>query len=955
MNKKIIPSFSTESLANANLSKLFDGINFFAENNVIEDRIVLVEEEIPHSQMTASASSFEPVYEPQNVIDGNGETLWHTPWDGSIKLPQSLTLDLGGINNVSSIKVKPRPSGFNGMITRYELYAIKGDAEVKIASGKWAEDHLAKSIVLSEVVSADKIKIVVLEAVGNCVSIDEVNIYRSMGEAEKLVSYNNKSITSDSTTVNITNDMEFLGNLKEGTIVARFNNTAKGIQALFGLSNNKSNNEYLIVYTNGDKVGFELRSQSIEGSIGAVTTNLKNQYEAVTLNKGINTIALKVTNGVGYKIFVNGSLAIDMDDTNVKFLSFIQDANTIFIGKVDKYSGNKYVFNGDVDFIDIYGRPVSDNYLLRKTGETALPSEDELMPSTIYKSKPENIFYSGYLGSNNYRIPALFTTKAGTVLASIDARISSGGDSPNNIDTAIRRKVLNSNGEYEWEEGIKVISLPEDASTIDTSLLQDSETGRIFIIVTTFASGYGFPNSKTGSGYTRIEKDDVVYKYRSLYDNYNNLYTIRENGIVYDSNGNPTEYKVTENNMDIYKGEIKIDNVMTSTSPLKVLGTSFLSLIYSDDDGITWSDPIDLNKQLKSDWMRFLGTGPGRGCQVKNGQYSGRLIFPVYLTNSLGFQSSAVIYSDDNGDTWNIGETANDGRDLGNGQVGNAKEMTSGLQLTESQVIEMPNGQLKLFMRNTGSYVRIATSFDGGATWDPDVYEDKVLEEPDCQLSVINYSKKIDGKDAVIFSNPNSSNDRKNGTVRIGFINQVGVHSNGEPKYIFEWKYKKLIKLGYYAYSCLTELSNGDIGVFYEGTDNTSMSYVEIGIDYIKYNIKDSIEPAAIKLINIIDEDNKYIKGENINLKITFNQSVSLIGDKYLTINIGGKDIVLTLIPGGNSKEFSFVGRIPEDIESGEHKIVLKANLNTRILNTLGNSLILNRDMHLNTVIDIEK
>ena len=48
---------------------------------------------------------------------------------------------------------------------------------------------------------------------------------------------------------------------------------------------------------------------------------------------------------------------------------------------------------------------------------------------------------------------------------------------------------------------------------------------------------------------------------------------------------------------------------------------------------LTWSKPIDLNKDVKADWMRFLGTGPGRGHQIKNGKYEGRLVFPIYLTN----------------------------------------------------------------------------------------------------------------------------------------------------------------------------------------------------------------------------------------------------------------------------------------------------------------------------------
>ena len=96
----------------------------------------------------------------------------------------------------------------------------------------------------------------------------------------------------------------------------------------------------------------------------------------------------------------------------------------------------------------------------------------------------------------------------------------------------------------------------------------------------------------------------------------NNEYTVREEGKVYDSEGNLTNYTLDEDK-NLYENGDKIDNVLTSTSPLKVLGTSYLSLIYSDDDGKTWSKPIDLNKDVKADWMKFLGTGPGRGSPNK--------------------------------------------------------------------------------------------------------------------------------------------------------------------------------------------------------------------------------------------------------------------------------------------------------------------------------------------------
>ena len=47
--------------------------------------------------------------------------------------------------------------------------------------------------------------------------------------------------------------------------------------------------------------------------------------------------------------------------------------------------------------------------------------------------------------------------------------------------------------------------------------------------------------------------------------------------------------------------------------PLIERNTQYLWLYYSDDDGKTWSNPIDITPQVKADWMIFLGTGPGVG------------------------------------------------------------------------------------------------------------------------------------------------------------------------------------------------------------------------------------------------------------------------------------------------------------------------------------------------------
>ena len=74
--------------------------------------------------------------------------------------------------------------------------------------------------------------------------------------------------------------------------------------------------------------------------------------------------------------------------------------------------------------------------------------------------------------------------------------------------------------------------------------------------------------------------------------------------------------------------------------------TCFLQMIYSDDDGATWSAPINLNQDVKEEWMSFCGTSPGTGVQLR----SGRLVVPIYYNGEHKRHfSAAVVYSDDGG------------------------------------------------------------------------------------------------------------------------------------------------------------------------------------------------------------------------------------------------------------------------------------------------------------------
>ncbi|NKN51946.1 exo-alpha-sialidase, partial [Clostridioides difficile] len=124
-----------------------------------------------------------------------------------------------------------------------------------------------------------------------------------------------------------------------------------------------------------------------------------------------------------------------------------------------------------------------------------------------------------------------------------------------------------------------------------------------------------------------------------------------------------------------------------------------LILIHSDDDGRTWSRPINLNPALKQPWMRFLGTSPGNGIQLEHGTHRGRLLAPVYYNHEEGKTFSwAAVYSDDEGQTWNLGKSPNDERELF-GKIVSSRHLNDDRGSThESALVETPDGVVHSFM-----------------------------------------------------------------------------------------------------------------------------------------------------------------------------------------------------------------------------------------------------------------
>ena len=665
---------------------------------------------------------------------------------------------------------------------------------------------------------------------------------------------------------------EKLMKLEEGTILVHYTSTSdQAIQSLFSVSNAKAGHEnrHFHVYIRPEGVlGCEIRNESAMNYGFKAANAVKADYKGKPAE---NIIALQADKAKGtYQLFANGKKVLTIDAATLggyRFISEITGLDTVSLGATKRGGSNKYTFGGNIHKIEVYETPWTDEELIEETKKTAYPELQQI----FHKNDGT--------GSNYYRIPALLTLKSGTVISAADARFGGTHDSPNNIDIAVARsedggknwsepELLFHYGDYEDNTLEIPLEIPvgtqtrvnQSASFIDPVLLQDEETERVFLISDAMAAGYGSPQAVTGSGYKEIQGKKYLKLQKAGETDYN--YTVRENGVIYnDTTNQPTEYSLNSN-FEILKdnvlqtvkqkssrfdptngsGQLVTDetdkdvpmNIMYADAVFKALPTTWLYMKYSDDDGKTWSDPILLNGMVKAEDSRVLVTGPGRGMQIKNGEYKGRLIVPVYDT-----AQSGIIYSDDHGATWNYAKGPS----------------TKKAAMSESQIVEMPDGTLHVYARSTGSKIAEAVSLDGGKTWTEAAYVPGMTQPGwGSQLSVIRYGGLIEGKPALIMSTPAGvGNYRRDGRVKIGLITDTG--KEGSEKYKIDWTYDYSVdsKNAGFAYSCLSELPNHQIGLMYEKYDSYNPAELH-SQDIMKYEELSLSELMGKEVVEIIPQ-----------------------------------------------------------------------------------------------------
>ena len=217
----------------------------------------------------------------------------------------------------------------------------------------------------------------------------------------------------------------------------------------------------------------------------------------------------------------------------------------------------------------------------------------------------------------------------------------------------------------------------------------------------------------------------------------------------------------------------------------------------SDDDGATWSAPVEITASVKRPDWTWYATGPGVGIQTR----TGRLVIPAnHAEAGTGTSRSHLFFSDDDGRSWRLGASAEAGTN-------------------ESQVVELADGRLMLNMRNhppkPENFRLVATSRDGGRTLSA-ARPDRELIEPPAQASLIRLTTARDGsRNRLLFANP-ASTRRERLTVRVSY-------DEGRT-----WTASRVVHDGPAAYSSLAVLPDSSIGLLFEG--GSSSPYEKIAL-----------------------------------------------------------------------------------------------------------------------------
>ena len=225
----------------------------------------------------------------------------------------------------------------------------------------------------------------------------------------------------------------------------------------------------------------------------------------------------------------------------------------------------------------------------------------------------------------------------------------------------------------------------------------------------------------------------------------------------------------------------------TEEDPIRLFVTRSL------DGGKTWSKPEDITfqiwgtKALNSACQKYRASffSSGNGLRLTRGAHKGRIMFAVpMLRKDEWVSDNFVVYSDDDGHSWQVSECAFSGGD-------------------EAKLVELVDGRVLLSTRQSGPR-GYNISEDGGVHWGTQGHWSEMTTNA-CNGDIIRLSATDRGgeRNVLMHSIPNSMN-RENVTIFFSY-------DEGKT-----WQDPLLLFNGPSVYSSLTVLPDGSVGAYIE-------------------------------------------------------------------------------------------------------------------------------------------
>ena len=451
----------------------------------------------------------------------------------------------------------------------------------------------------------------------------------------------------------------------------------------------------------------------------------------------------------------------------------------------------------------------------------AVAGENNTAPFTNPFSQEVQFVVNGKTeSSHSYRIPSMVTLTDGTIVAAADIRWNTTFDG-GGLDTLVARS---TDGGANWSYTVanylgdngNVYNGSHSTAFLDPSLVVAADGKTVYMLVDLYAYGvalngdssYIQPVADTGfdaNGNLKLSNNN-----HSSYDYY------LKDGKIYNSSNQVEDGYTVDPYFNItytLAGEIKKSNLFFADSPFKVARTQYLYLTKSTDGGATWSKPNLLDVRVKAKVAateNALLVSPGNSITTSGGI----MVYPVYSYKTDGTQHVALIYSTD-GVNWM-----------------RSSDYTALNWSSEGSIVELQNGNLRVFVRNKTGYLCYVDFDMKTMSWIGHT-QTTVPTNSNTQLSAITYSKTFNGQQVILVSCPTGPNEagsnnndgscRTNGKIFMGVV--AADRTMSWPKSIDVGPAKATSQLsgfpyteeqGFFAYSCLTERSDGSIAILYE-------------------------------------------------------------------------------------------------------------------------------------------